>query len=90
MTKSRSLSELSEHFGTANFPEYMITVKTLDIKDFLKVFSVQFSERCSPGGSAARNHSCTLLTPNLIVLHLSYSKRGDLYRDYFILRITHL
>ena len=27
----QTLSELPEHFGIANFPEYTITVKTLDI-----------------------------------------------------------
>ena len=32
---SRSFSELLEHFGTANFPEYTKTVKTLDIIYFL-------------------------------------------------------
>ena len=33
-----SLSELPEHFGTANVPEYTITVETLEIMYFLCFF----------------------------------------------------
>ena len=38
-------------------------------------FFVQFSKRCSPGGSAKRIHSCTLLAPGLSVRYPSNSKR---------------